>query len=268
VTAVRDETSIRAWRPRVPGIREVLHARFTDHSYPLHTHDTWTLFLVDHGAIRYDIERRARGAAGAEVWILPPYVVHDGRPATGAGFRKRVLYVELSTLGEELIGPSVDRPVVGGPRLRAAVSAVHETLARADDLLEAETRFAFVIERVRMALTRSATRVAGDDVPADDLAEALRTYLDLHLFEPVTMAEASAVLAASPTRLARSFATVFGIPPHRYVLGRRMDAARRQILAGQPLADVAAEVGFVDQAHLTRHFRRFLGVTPGRFARS
>ena len=124
--------------------------------------------------------------------------------------------------------------------LRAAVSAVHETLARADDLLEAETRFAFVIERVRMALTRSATRVAGDDLPGDDLAEALRAYLDLHLFEPVTMAEASAVLGASPTRLARSFATVFGIPPHRYVLGRRMDAARRRILAGQPLANVAA----------------------------
>ena len=52
----------------------------------------------------------------------------------------------------------------------------------------------------------------------------------------------------------------------RYVLGRRLDAARDRILAGQPLADVAAEVGFTDQAHLTRRFRRFLGTTPGQFA--
>ena len=49
------------------------------------------------------------------------------------------------------------------------------------------------------------------------------------------------------------------------MLGRRLEAARERILAGQPLADVAAEVGFYDQAHLTRRFRRFLGTTPGQY---
>jgi AraC-like DNA-binding protein len=52
-----------------------------------------------------------------------------------------------------------------------------------------------------------------------------------------------------------------------YVLGRRLDAARDRILGGQDLADVAAEVGFYDQAHLSRHFKRYLGMTPNRFRR-
>ena len=69
----------------------------------------------------------------------------------------------------------------------------------------------------------------------------------------------------SPTHLARGFTAAFGIAPHAYVVGRRLEAARDRILAGQPLADVATEVGFFDQAHLTHRFRRFLGVTPGRF---
>ena len=70
---------------------------------------------------------------------------------------------------------------------------------------------------------------------------------------------------ASPTRLVRAFDAAFGITPHAYVLARRLDLARERILDGEPLASVAAEVGFFDQAHLTRRFKRFLGVTPGRF---
>nr|WP_278259815.1 helix-turn-helix domain-containing protein [Nocardioides convexus] len=53
------------------------------------------------------------------------------------------------------------------------------------------------------------------------------------------------------------------MPPHRYLVGRRIDAARRALLRGERPADVAAAVGFHDQAHLHRHFRRMLGVTPG-----
>src|SRR5262245_23457849 len=101
---------VRAWKPAVPGIHEVFHARFVDHAYPPHTHDAWTVFIVDEGAIRYDLETRHRGAAGARVTILPPYVVHDGRPATGAGFRKRVLYLGSDVLDEDLIGRAVDEP--------------------------------------------------------------------------------------------------------------------------------------------------------------
>lgn len=257
--------SIRAWKPPVHGIREVLHARFTDHAYPPHTHDAWTLFIVDEGAIRYDLERQARGAEPSMVTVLPPHVVHDGRPATSLGFRKRVLYLETSVLGEQLIGPAVDRPVIADRTLRRAVSDLHGALGCADDVFEAETRLAFVAERIRAGLgerTSDLPPMAGREV-----AERLRAYLDDRAFEAVSMTAAAAELGADPTRLARAFSNAFGIAPHRYLVGRRLDAARDRILAGQPLADVAAEVGFFDQAHLTRRFRRFLGTTPGRFAR-
>ncbi len=66
----------------------------------------------------------------------------------------------------------------------------------------------------------------------------------------------------------RAFSRAFGLPPHRYVIGRRVDAARRRLLAGEPPAAVATAVGFCDQAHLTRHFRRVLGTSPARYPRS
>ena len=89
---------LRAWAPAVPGIAEVFHARFTDHAYPVHAHDTWTLLVVDQGAIRYDLHRHEHGALRRAVTLLPPHVAHTGRSATAHGFRKRVLYLDIDVL--------------------------------------------------------------------------------------------------------------------------------------------------------------------------
>jgi hypothetical protein len=132
--------STRAWKPPIAGIREVFHARFTDHIYPPHTHDAWTLFIVDDGAIRYDLNRQARSAERTMVTVLPPHVVHDGRAATAHGFRKRVLYLDTGVLGEHLIGRAVDSPMILDRSLRRDISLLHDALGCADLTLEAETR--------------------------------------------------------------------------------------------------------------------------------
>ena len=175
-----------------------------------------------------------------------------------------MIYLEPDVLGEAAIGRSVDRPDVLATGLRGEVAGLHDALLCADDALDAETRLAFVVERIRASFGIDETLAA--DLAPPDVADALRAFLDTRLFERVTLAEASTAVGATPTQAARAFSTAFGISPHVYVTGRRLDAARARILDGVPLADVAASVGFYDQAHLTRRFKRFLGVTPGRFA--
>ena len=145
-------TAVRAWKPAVPGVREVLHGDFVEHAYPPHTHDTWTLFVVDTGAIRYDLDRQERGADPAMVSLLPPFVVHDGRPATTRGYRTRVMYLEPEVIGQARIGPAVDAPVLPDARLRTAVARLHDELGCVDEALAAETHLAFVTERIRELL--------------------------------------------------------------------------------------------------------------------
>jgi AraC-like DNA-binding protein len=257
---------VRAWKPAVPGIREVFHAQFVDHVYPPHTHDAWTLFILDEGAIRYDLEARHRGAAGARVTILPPHVVHDGRAATGTGFRKRVLYIGTEVLDERLIGRAVDDPDIDDPALLRGLRALHRALRDPDEALEAEETLATVTTRL---LERLGDRtIAAVERPDDEVAADLRDLLDVRRFEQLTLAEAGRLLHVSPAHLVRSFTRAFGIAPHRYLLARRIDAARRHLLEGEPVAQVATNVGFHDQAHLTRHFKRHVGTTPARFARS
>jgi AraC-like DNA-binding protein len=257
---------VRAWKPAVPGVHEVFQASFADHAYPPHTHGSWTVFVVDEGAVRYDIESRHRGAAGARVTILPPHVVHDGRAATDRGYRKRVLYVGLDVLGERFIGPSIDQPDIEDPAVVRGFESLHRALQDRDAAFESESRLAVVSERVQRHL--GDRTVARGDGSIDAIASGLRDLLDDRICEPPTLAEAGWILHASPAHLVRCFTRAFGIPPHRYLVGRRIDAARRRLLEGEPPALVAVEVGFHDQAHLSRHFRRHVGTTPGRYASS
>ncbi|WP_307868254.1 AraC family transcriptional regulator [Umezawaea beigongshangensis] len=257
---------IAAWKPDVSGVVEVLHARFTDHAYPAHTHDAWTLLLVDDGAITYDLERHHHGALRPAVTVLPPHVPHDGRAATPDGFRKRVVYLDTSVLGEDLVGAAVDRPGLPDPVLRRRVHQLHGVLEHAGEELEAESRLALVADRVRAHLLRRAGEPPPRGVPG--LAARLRDLLDERVRDGLALDEAAALLHAHPAHLVRAFTAEFGIPPHRYLTGRRLDAARRLLLAGQRPAEVATEVGFYDQSHLTRHFARLLGTSPARYARS
>ena len=249
----------------MPGVAEVFHARFTDHEYPMHAHAAWTLLIVDSGAVTYDLERHPHLAVEQVVTLLPPFVPHNGRSATAAGFRKRVVYLDAPHLGEQLIGRAVDEPVIVDPALRRAVAGLHAALTRPGEEFAAESRLALVGERLRGHLR---TRAPLDPVPGGaGLAHRLRDLLDAHRIDGISLAEAAATLHAHPAHLVRTFSATFGMAPHRYLTSRRVDHARRLLLDGLPAREVAAAAGFYDQSHLTRHFARIVGVPPGAYAR-
>jgi AraC-like DNA-binding protein len=256
---------VEAWAPAVPGITEVFHARIVDWAYPRHCHDTWAVLIVDDGAIRYDLDTRRCGAAGQAVTILPPGVVHDGRPAPGAwGFQKREIYLDPGFLPAGLVGAAVDHTTIHDPALRAAIAGLHDCLADGAESLDGETRLALISDRIgaHLGAPRPAAR------PEARIAHQLRDLLDEHIAGQVSLSAAAARLDRSAPHLVRSFTRQFGVSPHAYVIGRRIDEARRQLLRGAAPAEVATAVGFYDQAHFTRHFRHHTSVTPARFARS
>jgi AraC-like DNA-binding protein len=252
-----------AWRPDVPGVAEVFHARFTDHAYPAHTHDTWTLLLVDEGVVTFDLHRQTHGAMPTLVTLLPPNVPHDGRAATPHGFRKRVLYLEAGVLDASLVGRAVDAPGLRDAALRDRICRLHEALRSRGEALQSESRLALVSDRLRQHL---ADRPQATEVRDTGQADRLRQLLDASVPSGLSLVDAAARLGHSPAYLVRAFTREYGLPPHRYLTGRRVDLARRLLLDGHPPAAVATEAGFYDQSHLTRHFARMLGTTPARYA--
>jgi AraC family transcriptional regulator len=83
----------------------------------------------------------------------------------------------------------------------------------------------------------------------------------------LSLAEIAASANTSPYHFARLFKESTGLSPHQYVIRERVERAENLLLAGLPIGEVAVMVGFSNQAHLTRHFKRLTGITPAKFRR-
>jgi AraC family transcriptional regulator len=96
---------------------------------------------------------------------------------------------------------------------------------------------------------------------------AVIDYIREHLDAELSLDHLAAVTHLSPYHFARLFKNSTGLPPHQYVVARRVERAKELLRQrdGLSLADVAVEVGFSSQSHFTRHFKRLVGVTPRRF---
>lgn len=187
---------------------------------------------------------------------------HNGCSTSPAGFRKRVLYLDAGHLPADLVGASVDSSAIPDPQLRRLISGVHRALDLPGDELDAEGRLAVITERLRARLGHPGPPPRRDGAAA----HRLRDLLEANIVGGLSLTEAAGILHYSQAHLVRAFSREFGMSPHRYLISRRVDEARRLLLQGHPVGAAAVQSGFYDQPHLIRHFKRILGVTPTAFA--
>ncbi|MBC7808109.1 MAG: helix-turn-helix transcriptional regulator [Akkermansiaceae bacterium] len=92
-----------------------------------------------------------------------------------------------------------------------------------------------------------------------------REYLDARFDRNVALEELADIAGLTPVYLCRVFQQEVGLPPHAYQIQRRVMHAKRLLLRGVPPGEVAIAVGFFDQSHFGRYFKRITGVTPNRY---
>ena len=94
----------------------------------------------------------------------------------------------------------------------------------------------------------------------------MQEYIEAHLEQPLGLAELAEQAALSGYHFARMFTQSFGLPPHRYVLMRRLQRAT-ELLASSPheLGDIALACGFASASHFSTRFRQHFGATPSQY---
>jgi AraC-like DNA-binding protein len=131
--------------------------------------------------------------------------------------------------------------------------------------LEADAQMIDVISRILMRYGRISAR----DRPAREnrAVSVAKDYLAANVCQNVDLATLAGIAGLSRTYLIRAFKKETGLPPHAFLIDRRVRLARKLLLDGEAPVTVAAAAGFADQAHMTRAFKARIGTTPGQFAR-
>jgi AraC-like DNA-binding protein len=190
--------------------------------------------------------------------------VHDGKPFDASGRRWRMLYLDPALLLDAAadITPSFDfeftAPVLRDARLMACFAALFAAVTGPDDALRVDAELLALMAGLLKPARRPATVGAG--------VAAARERMDDDPAMALTLAQLAADAGLSRYQFLRAFTRLTGLPPHAYLLQRRVQRARRLVRTGLPLAEVAAASGFADQPHMTRCFVRSFGLTPGAFA--
>ncbi|MCO1622756.1 AraC family transcriptional regulator [Pseudomonas putida] len=254
---------------------ESVRAHFVGHAYDPHWHDSFLVGVTEQGVQQFNCRRVRHRSTPGQVFLLEPGDIHDGLAPTEEGFTYSTLYLEPAWLDQQLRAlyehapgdslPSFADTLCHDERLARATAlafrAVHGQDLRIvrqtamDDLLACLTRHLHWRRRInpdpRLPLT----------------AQRARDFLHANLERDIGLEDLAQACGIDRFRLTRAFKAAFGIAPHAYLIQLRLARARRLLAQGQTPAEVAVALGFADQSHLGRWFRRAYQLTPADYRR-
>jgi AraC-like DNA-binding protein len=208
-----------------------------------------------------------------ELVVLDPSTPHSGSPAEGGPWAGRLLVIELGDLNLETSGArhlpfDVEFPdaLVDDLRLARQFTSLHRMMEAPGSRLERQAALSSFLQALAQ---RSPAAGRARPRTADESAmRRAREYLRDNIARNVSLEELAAIAGTSKYHLVRHFRATFGLPPHSLQISERVIRARALLERGMGVAEVAASLGFVDQSHLHRHFKRRLGMSPARYARA
>ncbi len=255
------------WFVRAPGDLERVDACFSGTAFAPHRHDVYAIGATLKGVQSFDYRGSTRFSQAGQLVILHPDELHDGRAGDDSAFRYRTAYIAPGLIQEILIGkslPFVEGGVSSDPRLRRPISALLEDHSRPLAKLEQQD----ALYDLAMALRAVSGIVRPINKVNRTAAISARDYIEASIERSFTLGDLERATRHDRWQLSRDFRAMFGTSPYRYLIARRLERARRMMLAGCTTAAAAHACGFSDQSHFGRSFKKTYGLTPNAWLRA
>ncbi|WP_421682620.1 AraC family transcriptional regulator [Stutzerimonas urumqiensis] len=254
---------------------EAIRAHFDGHAYDPHFHDSYLVGFTETGVQQFHCRRVLHRSTPGQVFLVEPGELHDGHAPADGGFTYSMLYLDPEWVGSALRGlfeevpvdcqPGFAQTLVGEPALRQAIVEACRAVQRPEPRMVRDAALDAMLAGLTWHL--HWRRRLPDDPRLPSVALRARDYLHAHHDRDIGLAELASVCGVDRYRLTRAFKAAFGLAPHAYLVQLRLARARRLLALGESPATVAAWLGFADQSHMGRWFRRAYGFTPANYRR-
>ncbi len=250
---------------------DYLTANYRKQDFPKHVHEEYLIGLIERGV--HDVWCRGElwHAGVGAIASFAPGEPHFGGAGAELGWSQKIFYLPerlirhvLEDSGTAALGTlDFKSPFQRSEHAARGLNILGRLLedSYSSSLEIEEHLIGFLPRFIAQASKLNVPR----QKPVPPKFRNVRDFIHAHFDEPVQLDTLAIIAGCSKAALIEGFKLHFGVPPNRYLIQVRIDAARRLLRRGLDIADVAAAVGFADQSHLTRHFKAILGVTPARY---
>jgi AraC-like DNA-binding protein len=259
----------RSWSlPDLPGVT-CFDAVDSQHTFDRHSHDEYAVGVVELGAFGLDLGRAKQVVPSQSVLVLNPGDVHTGYPADRHPVSYRMVYVAEAIFRQALDDgaspPCFPTLRIDNQMLARQVHALHRLLDSTPDPLEGSQALVATLRSLAAAAPAFAASAPVQSRREPAAIKRIKDFLHEHYAQNVRIDDLVALTRFHRAYVIRIFRQHVGMPPYTYLLQLRIEQAKRLLARGAPIAESALAVGFSDQSHLTRRFKRITGLTPDQY---
>ncbi|GLX79999.1 AraC family transcriptional regulator [Thalassotalea insulae] len=252
---------------------EMVRAQYRHKNFAKHCHETYTISVIETGVQKFYRSGGEHFAPEHSIILVNADDVHTGQAADGVGWSYQAIYpteAHFQQLAANIgwsnhFAPYFPQPVVYDPELAAELRSLFQCLNSEPNSLKRETLLNLSLTKLMVRHGRTKQEVTPKAKRFSSLVRA-RDYLNDHLTENIQLEQLAQISHLSVFYLVKQFQQQFGLTPHAYQLQQKLKRSKQLLKQGHSVVETSMMLGFHDQSHFHRHFKKSLGISPGQFA--
>lgn len=238
------------------------------HHFRRHSHEGYTIGVIEDGFGDNNYKGSVFHLAPGKIVVMNPDEAHTGYVVSEHPWSYRMFYINQEAfqrmLPEKSFTPFFRGLCFENEYWFEKLRTLHCLLETQADSLAQQTRFIETFSTFAQVHGKVASPVVSGKEPK--YIGRIKDYINAHFRQNISIDDLVKTTNLSRAYLIRSFRLCVGIPPYAYLIQTRVRNAKKLLARKMPVAQVACEMGFSDQSHLTRHFKSITGITPKQYA--
>lgn len=252
---------------------EMVNAQYRHKNFNKHCHESYTVSVIKTGVQKFYRSGGDHFAPEHSIILVNADDVHTGQAADGVGWSYQAIYPmesHFQSIAQSLgwsshFAPYFNQPVVFDPELAQQLRQLFSCLEFSNNKLHRESLLYHVLSQLMIKHGSKHRNIFNKEKDKPAIYRA-KEYLHEHITENISLEELSKQAGMSMFHLVREFQQQFGLPPHAYQIQLRLKTAKQLLKQGRKVIETSLDVGFHDQSHFHRHFKKAMGISPGKYA--